>query len=160
VIGHPSDVRSADEMTCIGHCDVEIFKQKYIRDRAAFFDGSARTSADIELWTTWVKAVWMPTNHRIYDILVSHGDLIVDDAVPKVFLDLCAHIQSYKAVLSRWESGDHSVLVALIDHPGAPLLRHVEERYLGLKEYQAELLATTAQAELLNRRFLRHKQGN
>jgi hypothetical protein len=129
-------------LTAVDTTTWEIFKQRHIAGRIAYFDGSPRTSADVELWMTWVKTVWMPTNRRIFDILVSHGDLIVDDSVPAIFLDFCAHVQSYEAVLARWEVGDHAMLTALIDHPGPGLLGHVEKRYKTLKKIQASLLAS------------------
>jgi hypothetical protein len=120
----------------------DAFSQKYMRDREFFFEGK-RSADELVLWRTWVTAVWMPTNRRFYDTLVSHGDLIVDDVVPKVFLDFCAHVQSFEAVLARWADGDVSQLSSLLNHPGEPLLRHIEERYLSLKRYQTTLLATT-----------------
>ena len=57
----------------------------------------------------------MPVNRRIYDLVISKGDLLIDGKMPDVLLQLCAHISAYEAVLAQWERGNYDIRVKAKD---------------------------------------------
>lgn len=88
----------------------------------------------------WMTHIFMPQNRRMADVIVSTADLIEGDAIPQCFLDVCAHVASYEALLVSWERGDYSDYRSAIDFPGAELFEHVALHFGALKREQARLL--------------------
>jgi hypothetical protein len=67
-----------------------------------FFDGGKRTTEDLRLWRLWRKFVLMPIVEKMENAILQNSHLI-DEQMPKSFLDLLAHAASYKAVMKNWE---------------------------------------------------------
>lgn len=83
--------------------------------------------------------VFVPTARRMREIIVTHGDLFVEDEIPPVVMDFCAHVASYEVTLVAWEAGeDEDVLVR---HPGDGLADYVRGAYQDLKATQSEVLS-------------------
>ncbi len=64
----------------------------------------------------------MPINLRIYEMVVSKADLLIERDMPECLRELCAHVASYQTVLKKWENNDFSEHTSLIDYPGRELL--------------------------------------
>jgi hypothetical protein len=104
---------------------------------------SELSEEDRTLWMAWMRAVFMPLNRRSVELITNKAHLILGDQIPQCLLDLCAHSAGYDVVLTRWDSGDYSTLLSVIDHPREPYLAYVTESFLYLKQKQQRLLALT-----------------
>jgi hypothetical protein len=76
------------------------------------------------------------------DLVVNRADLLEGTEIPKLLLDLCAHVSSYEALLKQWEKGDFAKNQPIINFPGRALLEYVEQEYCRLKQEQDILLRT------------------
>lgn len=104
----------------------------------------APTAGEGVTWRLWIREVFMPLNLRMEEVIITKADLLEGDAMPVPFLDLVAHVESYRTVLKRWDEGDYSEQFALLLFP-ATLRGHVTEQFQLLKREQSRLLG------LLNR---------
>jgi hypothetical protein len=99
--------------------------------RSAVFDDpkSKATKADIKEWHIWVKSVFMPNNEY----------LIQEQKMPDCLLDFITHVSGYKAILNKWESGDFSENLSVVDFP-VEIQDYAIDSYQQLKEKQLELI--------------------
>jgi hypothetical protein len=74
---------------------------------------------------------------------LANADLLIEEAMPECFLDLCAHTCAYRAVLARWAKNDFSEHTSILEFPTAGLVRYTADSYKRLKAEQAHLLALT-----------------
>ncbi|WP_042721195.1 hypothetical protein [Flavobacterium sp. B17] len=94
------------------------FREKYKPNGAYFNDPNfPTTQTQIEEWKHYMKYVFMPHNDKIHDILISKSDLLIEDKMPECLLKLISHIVIYKAILKKWELGDDSELISIINFP-------------------------------------------
>lgn len=83
------------------------FHQGYWKDRETFFQEGQRLNAnDIELWRRWMSSVFQPLNVKMEDVIVNNMNLFVGEKIPAMFLQFVSHVESYKAVISRWKPED------------------------------------------------------
>lgn len=82
----------------------------------------------------------MPMDLRMERIITENADLLDEGTLPGCFLDLCAHVAAYKAVVKQWERGDYSRHVSVINFPKEALRGYVTSRFLLLKQRQRKLL--------------------
>ena len=94
---------------------------------------------EAEAWRLWTKEVFMPLNLEMEALVLKHSDLLAEAEMPKILLELSAHIAGYKPVLKAWERGDVSRNVSLINFPDG-LTRYAEDNFRRLKAKQAMLL--------------------
>lgn len=98
-----------------------------------------------ERWRLWMKEVFMPLNLQMEALVLKHSDLLVDQEMPKVLLDLSAHIEGYKAIMKEWDSKEQESLMqkeanlSIINYP-LGLSEYASKHYLELKRKQSELL--------------------
>ncbi|MFD1874295.1 hypothetical protein [Hymenobacter bucti] len=112
--------------------------------RGGFRPGKPATGPDMsqkekEIWIAWMKTVFVPMNNKIYDTIINNTDLIIENKFPKPLGEFCAHEESYRLVISKWEKGDYSDLSAIIDYPTS-ITTYVDSSYNSLKKSQVELL--------------------
>ena len=85
------------------------FRSKYRPDAHGYFDTQKPISdAALLAWRNWMQTVFMPTNLRIYDCILSKSDLLIESKMPTCLLDLCAHVTAYLPVIKAWEQNDYS----------------------------------------------------
>jgi hypothetical protein len=101
------------------------------------------SEAELQLWRLWVESVFQPGNKRMYEIIVEHADLLVDDGMPAVLLEFCAHVSSWDVTIQRWAAGDFATYWAGVPHPGESLEQYVQETFQDIKSQQEELLRLT-----------------
>lgn len=119
------------------------FRKKYFADRKYFFDVTTPpTEEDINAWKYWVRNVFMPLNKRMFEAILAKTDLIDENVMPKCFIDFCAHVTGYEVTLARWEVGDYSDLISVINHPGSSFHKDIQLKYEELKRRQANLLGS------------------
>jgi hypothetical protein len=115
------------------------FMEKYRPDSGVFFDDKKISEADLRVWRTWMKTVFMPTNRRIYECILTKSDLLIETKMPQCLLDLCAHVTSYEPVLTAWNAGDYSEHLALLNFP-KDIVEYAHSSFEKLKEEQEKLM--------------------
>ncbi|MEU6976792.1 MULTISPECIES: hypothetical protein [unclassified Streptomyces] len=117
----------------------DAFRERHQPSREERQRAGGLTEEQDRLWRRWVLTVFVPTARRMREIIVTHGDLFVEDEIPPVVMDFCAHVASYEVTLVAWEAGeDEDVLVR---HPGDGLADYVRGAYQDLKATQSEVLS-------------------
>jgi hypothetical protein len=116
------------------------FRTKY-RQRISYFSNDPPpTEEDIQAWRLWMTTVFMPINLRIYELIVSKADLLIERDMPECLRELGAHVAAYQTVLKKWENNDFSEHKSLINYPGRALLDYSRRSFKELKEKQANLV--------------------
>jgi hypothetical protein len=103
---------------------------------------------DLRQWRLWMTTVFMPGNRRLYDLILSKADLLLENDMPPVVLAFCAHVLAYEVVLRRWEDGDFSEHTSLSVWPAA-FDDYAKRSFAALKEEQSRLLGRRALKRLL-----------
>ncbi len=116
------------------------FRTKYRQGISYFSNDPLPTEEDIQAWRLWMTTVFMPINLRIYELIVSKADLLIESDMPDCLRELCAHVAAYQTVLKKWENDDFSENTSLINYPGRALLDYSRRSFKELKERQANLL--------------------
>jgi hypothetical protein len=104
-----------------------------------FGEGKQPTETELATWRLWMTSVFMPMNLRMYEIVLSKSDLLIEMQMPESLLLLCAHVAAYQAVMKRWENHDYSEHVSLLNFPDE-ILKYAETSYQRLKSEQEKLL--------------------
>jgi hypothetical protein len=116
------------------------FLQKYAAGRNVFFAKDVKHSEDeLRAWRHWMQTVFMPINTRIYELVLSKSDLLIEPYMPPCLIQLCAHVASYKVVLEKWGQDNFSEHIALVGFP-KELHEYTIESFKVLKSEQAKLL--------------------
>ncbi|MBI5950540.1 MAG: hypothetical protein HY865_02685 [Chloroflexi bacterium] len=115
------------------------FKSKRIGQ--GYFDGKRRTPTEEELkaWRLWMSTVFMPINLRIYEIILSKSDLLIETKMPECLLSFCAHVTAYQAVLKQWEDNDYSEFMSVINYPNE-IVEYSMKSYQFIKAEQEKLI--------------------
>jgi hypothetical protein len=117
-----------------------VFRSKHRPGMHFFSEEDPPTEADLEVWRLWITTVFAPINNRMYELVLSKSDLLIETEMPQVLRDLCAHVVGYQLVMKKWERGDFSENMSLLPFPQAELLAYVSDSYNALKSEQAKLL--------------------
>jgi hypothetical protein len=117
----------------------DAFRQKN-KPRGAYFDpNNPPTEDELVAWRHYMKSVFMPANDKIYDIIVSKSDLLIEDEMPKCLLNLISHIVVYKAVIKNWDLGNNAEHTSIINFP-MEAQEYVYQKFDTLKKKQHILL--------------------
>ena len=117
------------------------FREKY-RPGQGFFDDPP-TDEELKAWRLWMSTVFMPNNLRMYELVVSKADLLMELEIPECLLKLCAHVSAYQAIMEKWKSNDFTEHKSLINFP-SELLEYCTESFRMLKSEQARLIGKSA----------------
>jgi hypothetical protein len=110
------------------------------KPRGSYFDPEdPPDKEELVAWRHYMTVVFMPVNEKMYDIIVSKSDLLIEDEMPECLLKLISHIVIYKAVIKNWEAGNTSEHTSIINFPNE-VKEYVYERFNKLKREQQELL--------------------
>jgi hypothetical protein len=75
----------------------------YLSDKISpknyFSNDPPPTEEDIQTWRLWMTTVFMPINLRIYELIVSKADLLIERDMPECLRELGAHVAAYQTVL-------------------------------------------------------------
>lgn len=86
------------------------------------------------------------------ELIVSKSDLLIEESIPRVLLQFCEHTAGYEVVLKRWEKGDDSEFLSVVEHPRDEFGAYFERSFRALKAEQARLLRhVTRQARMVRR---------
>lgn len=115
------------------------FRSEYRPDGAFFSHLNPPTEEEIIIWRLWMQTVFMPNNMRIYEIIISKADLLIEKDMPECLLLFCAHITAYQAVLKQWEAKNYAAHTSLVEYP-TKLLEYCDKSFERLKAEQSRLL--------------------
>jgi hypothetical protein len=111
------------------------------RPQQAYFDvEKPPNEKELEAWRLWMTTVFMPVNLRMYELMLSKSDLLIEAQMPEGFLSFCAHVTAYQAVMKKWENNDFSEHRSLVNHPRKLLEDYLDESFRKLKTEQEALL--------------------
>jgi hypothetical protein len=116
------------------------FRSVYRPGQTYFGEGKPLTDEELKTWRLWMSTVFMPVNLRVYEIILSKSDLLIEPQMPECLLMFCAHVAAYQAVLKKWENKDFSEHTSLVNYPAGVLLDYARESFQKLKTEQEELL--------------------
>ena len=123
----------------LGHSEILTEFRKVYRPTGSYWGAEPLPSKEeAEAWRLWMREVFMPLNLEMEALILKHSDLLAEAEMPKILLDLSAHIAGYKPVLKSWERGDVSRNVSLINFPEG-LAKYAGDNYRRLKAKQAML---------------------
>jgi hypothetical protein len=88
----------------------------------------------------------MPANRKMRDLIVENADLLVENEVPQVLREFCAHVTSMEIVLAVEAKG--AAQRPLIPHPGSEYIAYIHNTFTALKMEQHQLLRTAANPPL------------
>jgi hypothetical protein len=72
-----------------------------------FFDDADKPTVDeVRRWRHWMKTVFQPLNLKMEETITANTQLVIGDGLPKVFGDLIAHVEAYKALIAGWQADD------------------------------------------------------
>ena len=123
------------------------FQERHEHGRAYFTDAPL-SAEQRDVWTHWIRTVFMPMNRRVFETIVTKAHLLEGDEMPDCLLEFCAHVAGYEAVVKRWEGGDYSAISPLLEHPGQDFLDYARESFVALRKRQRTLLANQARGRL------------
>lgn len=119
----------------------EAFRSEYRPDTVAYWDpDNPPTDEEVRIYRIWMSNVFIPINLRIYELILSKSDLLIESEMHESLLQFCAHVTAYQAMLKRWESNDFDQNASLVPHPRAQLVNYLQKSFHALKEEQAKLL--------------------
>jgi hypothetical protein len=84
--------------------------------------------------------VFIPDIRAMRDVVVTKADLLIEEEMPPVLLELCAHVSGHEITAARWAEGDHGEYLSVIRFPGRELREYTRDRFTRLKSEQARLL--------------------
>jgi hypothetical protein len=94
-----------------------IFRSRYRPGQHFFAEEDPPSEEDLEAWRLWMTTVFAPINNRMYELVLSKSDLLIETEMPQCLRDLCAHVVGYHLVMKKWESGDFSENLSLLPFP-------------------------------------------
>jgi hypothetical protein len=77
------------------------------------------------------------------EIVVGKADLLIEESMPPVLLQLCAHVSGYQITWTRWKNDDFSDHLSAVPYP-PELIEYARTSFGRLKIEQAALLGKTA----------------
>ena len=97
-----------------------------------------------ETYRRWMTTVLQPTSRKVCDLLLTHGDLLLDGVMPECALRYFTHVRGYEVVLAKWLEGDYQELFSLVPYP-QEFTDYVAASFRSLQHRQAELLSSGRQ---------------
>ncbi len=120
----------------------DTFAEKYARPdgRDPFRHEIPPTEQELAEWRLWATTVFIPNIQAMRDVVVGKADLLIEEEMPPVLLQLCAHVAGYEVTAARWEEARYEEHLSLIAFPGRELKQYTREQFIRLKGEQAKLL--------------------
>jgi hypothetical protein len=125
------------------------FRAQYWSNRNAFFQqGTVLRPEEIVLWRRWMREVFQPMNAHMANVIIPNAQLLVGNMMPRIFLQLISHAESYKAVMAEWDERSKGQFVdtspfanesPVAFPPVAQLTACLTRQYNDLRVLQSEL---------------------
>lgn len=98
------------------------------------------TPEQVAEFHNWMRTVFMPNNHQLNNIVVNNTSLLVEDEIPRVLLDLMAHIMEFRINFEARPDEHAEVAESRSKYPGQPLLKYCEKSFKALKAEQIRII--------------------
>jgi hypothetical protein len=118
----------------------QIFRSTVRPGEHFFSEENPPSAKDLEAWRLWMTTVFGPINNRMYELVLTKSDLLIETDMPTCLQELAAHVVGYQLVMKKWEQGDYSEHLSLLAFPQGTLHKYVDDSYNALKAEQARLL--------------------
>jgi hypothetical protein len=118
----------------------ENFIAKYQNNPNFYKKGHHPTEEQVAEFHDWMSTIFMPNNDQLHDIIINNTSLLVEDEMPKVLLDLFAHIMEFRINFSERKDRHAEVAESRSKYPGRTLLAYCEERFKELKAEQIDII--------------------
>ncbi len=117
------------------------FRQKYRSNTPHYFSNNDMPNEEeLKAWRLWMSIVFMPNNNKMFEIINSRLDLLIEEEMPESLKLLCAHVAAYKTVIHKWEQNDFSEHTSIINFPAREVNKYVDSSFSKLKKRQNELI--------------------
>ena len=127
-------LNEASEIAWIG------FRKKYRPHTQHYFSNKEMPNdVELEAWRLWMSIVFMPNNNKMFEIIISRLDLLIEDEMPESLKLLCAHVSAYKTVMVKWENGDYSEHTSIVNFPAHEVKKYTDISFSNLKKKQRQL---------------------
>ena len=117
----------------------EAFRSKYGDIREQKEQQEMLSAEQVSAWKCWMTTIFQPANKRVFELIMTKGDLLLDEEMPECISQFCAHVTSYDVILEGWKSGSPDIF-AVVDYP-PNFTDYVRLSYRTLKRRQSTLLA-------------------
>jgi hypothetical protein len=87
-----------------------------------------------------MSTVFMPNNDQLHKIIINNTSLVIENEIPKVLLDLFAHIMEFRINFSERKHKHSEVAESNSKYPGKELLAYCEKSFRELKTEQLSLI--------------------
>ncbi|MBK6544364.1 MAG: hypothetical protein IPG12_03690 [Saprospiraceae bacterium] len=116
------------------------FRSKHRPTTGLFFNPEdPPNNEDLLAWMHYIKTVFMPTNERIFETIVSKCDLLLEEHIPDSLLQLISHIVIYRAIIKNWELENYSEYTSIIPFP-VKAREYIYQRFEELKKQQFKMI--------------------
>ncbi|MCF6524076.1 hypothetical protein [Streptomyces sp. JJ36] len=119
----------------------------YYAEKYASHDGSnpfrretPPTDRELAEWRAWATTVFIPNIQAMRDVIVTKADLLLEEEMPEVLLEFCAHVHGYEITAARWSEGNYDEHLSILRFPGRELRTYLTDRFTRLKAEQSRLL--------------------
>jgi len=134
----PSHIATSEGIQCLRDCIVADINCQEARE-----------------YRLWMREILMPLNARASELLINNADLFDAPQMPHFFLELVAHVSSFRVLLKKWEMGDYSKNFADVPYPNE-IHYYIVAEFTRLKQIQARLLGNKEDLTNEERLELRH----
>jgi hypothetical protein len=118
----------------------ESFIAKYDNNTSFYKKDQNPTPEQVAEFHNWMRTVFMPNNDRLHEIIVNNTSLLVEDEIPKVLLDLMAHIMEFRIHFKERKDEHAEVAESRSKYHGKEILKYCEEKFRELKTEQIGLI--------------------
>lgn len=122
------------------HAAWDRFRKEVRTGDHPLFENGPLTPEEATIWIQWMLTVFMPSNRRMYELVVTRAHLLLGEQMHQSVLDFCAHVAYYEVLVSRWKVDDYSELTSPLEWP-AGFREYVRKSFADLKSQQQKLLA-------------------
>jgi len=79
----------------------DTFSETYTRPdgRDPFLHDTPPTEHELAEWRIWATTVFIPNIQAMREVIVAKADLLIEEQMPEVLLQLCAHVSGYEVTL-------------------------------------------------------------
>lgn len=100
---------------------------------------------ELKAWRLWMSIVFTPNNDKMFEIITSRLDLLIEDEMPESLKLLCAHVSAYKTIMTKWQTNDFSEHTSIVNFPSIEMKKYVDKSFNALKKRQGELIGLIKQ---------------
>jgi len=118
----------------------ESFLAKHDNNADFYKKKNNPTPEQVTEFHDWMETVFMPNNEEINDIIVNNTSLLIENEMPKVILELLAHIMEFRINFKARKEPHYEVAESVSKYPGKDLLDYCVKSFKKLKTEQIRII--------------------